>query len=177
MGKSVDVTFSILKSRIKTQIDNLIDSENLQRDIYREIFARSWIDREAVFDRYLEQYGMNTIKKIPNKGTLGFILLTYSGSLITVGPLINGKRSGLYFNTGLRKLVPQKIVIENCLWEGEIKADQPVYFLDGPVKQSSPIYRMAVLKDSGSVVTADAEKKIFTAAEKITREWELTGRK
>ena len=82
----------------------------------------------------------------------GCIALTYSGSLILVGPLEEGKRKCAYNSIGLRKDVPESVVKDDSSLGGDVAVDQPVAFENGPVQSTSAIFKIAVVEAEMTVI-------------------------
>ena len=73
--------------------------------------------------------------------------MTYSGSLLTIGPIADDGRNVEYASVGLRTDVPESAEKEGSVISSDISVGGVVEFLVGPIKKSSPVYKIAVVKD------------------------------
>ena len=73
--------------------------------------------------------------------------MTYSGSLITVGPIGDNGRKVEYTSVGLRTDVPESAEAEGSVISTDVSIGDSVEFLVGPIKKSSPVYKIAVVKE------------------------------
>ena len=76
----------------------------------------------------------------------GSLLMTYSGSLLNIGPLVDGSRHCEYASIGLRADVPKSAVEEHSVMETDFETDAVATFSKGPVKKTSPILKIAHFK-------------------------------
>ena len=65
--------------------------------------------------------------------------MTYSGSLINIGPQRDQGRNVQYVSIGLRKDVPESASQENSQLQGDVRIGAPVAFSSGPILSSSPV--------------------------------------
>ena len=113
-----------------------------------ELLAKGWLEKEDAFGRLLEGNKMDMVEEFdPSAEEGALLLLTYSGSLLNLGPLTEGKRTAAYASIGLRGDVPEFAENNDSLVDGSIKIDEVVNFIRGPIKSSSRIYKMAVFTE------------------------------
>ena len=74
----------------------------------------------------------------------GCLIMTYSGSLLNIGPLVEGVRKAEYASIGLRQDVPETAANDDSRLGEDIRIDGEVAFAVGPIKQSSPVFKIAV---------------------------------
>jgi len=89
------------------------------------------------------------------------LALTYSGSLVNIGPIKEDGRTVEYTSIGLRADVPEAASKDGSIITGEVKIDGCIDFEVGPVKSTSPIYKIAVCK--GDLDAGAQEEKINNA--------------
>lgn len=127
-----------LKKLIKSTgfIDN---SRNFNR------FMESWLAKRGQFDKIVEQgsYAKVTSFKVDNPNSC--IAMTISGSLVTLGPLIDGSRTGTYTSIGVRTDVPMVKIRDKSVLESDIELHKSLVFSNGPIKSTSIILDIAVL--------------------------------
>jgi len=73
--------------------------------------------------------------------------MTYSGSLLTLGPMVEGERQAEYTSIGLRKDVPDSAGDKSASLAEDVRIDEPVVFSKGPIRKSSAVFKIAVLKE------------------------------
>ncbi|MFW6181216.1 MAG: HU family DNA-binding protein, partial [Spirochaetota bacterium] len=96
-------------------------------------------------------------------------MLTYSGSLISVGAPGEGTRWAEYASIGLRRDVPRVARSERAALETDIRVGAPLVFAAGPVKRSSPILQIVVC--GGDVPPEEQQRRIQEATAFLTEEF------
>lgn len=109
-----------------------------------ERFAEGWLEKRAVFEERVSDNGMEEREEFASDESHGGLLLTYSGSLLTIGPLIDDKRAVDYHSIGIRMDVPEEARAEETGLSEDVSIDAIATFTNGPVKSSSAIYAIAV---------------------------------
>ncbi|MFC1504829.1 HU family DNA-binding protein, partial [Spirochaetota bacterium] len=89
------------------------------------------------------------------------LLLTYSGSIVSIGTMTDNERWAEYASIELRADVPNIIKKEGSAVASDIKIGQVVEFKNGPIKKSSHIYKIAVCDEKVSI--ENQEKRIKEA--------------
>lgn len=164
-------SFSELKEEIQQHIlanvlapAGISDSEE-----NRDSMADFWMEKEKAFVSQLKELGMEEVESLEEGETQGILGLTYSGSLIGIGPMEDGKRQVIYSSIGMRKDVPDQAVSESSNFKGNLKQGEEAFFDGGPIKKSSPLYKLAVVKEMLSV--EDQRETINEATRIITEEF------
>ena len=93
------------------------------------------------------EYGLKNVNVFRDIQDSGALVITYSGSLLSIGPKIDGKRKAEYISIGLRTDVPERAVEEYSILDGDFEIDGIVNFINGPIKSSSGIYKIAKIDD------------------------------
>lgn len=140
-----------------------------QGDKSLDVLAAAWKEKESSFTKQITKMQMEETDFISFEEGSGFMVLTYSGSLIGSGPRIDDKRTILYVSVGMRKDVPEKAEKEGSVLAGDIKIGESVEFTKGPIKQSSPVYRIARISDK--VALEDQTEQISEATLIIAEEF------
>lgn len=143
MGEFLDQIPANLQNHIKEIAKNseLDDGEDAI-----EAVACSWLEKKASFEQEISDKDMEELEDFQGDDERGGLLLTHSGSLVTLGPIVDGKRKITYTSIGLRKDVPAEKTSEDAEINGEIKIDDIAKFTNGPVASTSPIFKIAIFK-------------------------------
>jgi hypothetical protein len=107
----------------------------------------AWLEKMESFDSQVEEKGMETVESFSADEEKGALLMTYSGSLITLGPAEEGKRAVEYRSIGLRNDVPQSADAESSSLTADVAVDTVAAFTSGPIEKSSPVFKIAVVAD------------------------------
>ena len=166
MGKIYDS----LDQNIKEHLEMIIKSSGMEQgDKSLEVLAAAWKEKESSFTKQITRMDMDETDLISSDEACGFMILTYSGSLIGSGPVIDDGRTVLYVSVGLRKDVPEKAEKAGSQLISDIKVGESVEFSKGPIKQSSPVYRIARISDKMAI--EDQTEKISEATLIIAEEF------
>ena len=87
---------------------------------------------------------MEEVDSLDKDDSRGLLAITYSGSLVNIGPLVDNVRKAGYTSIELRADVPNLVSKDNSKLANDVELDESIQFEDGPVKRTSPIYRIAV---------------------------------
>jgi len=134
-----------------------------------EAIAKAWLEKQRIFEQKLSEMEMEEAEDFSADEERGALLLTYSGSIITVGPLVEDRRRAEYASIGLRQDVPASAVEDESMLAEDIEIDEPVAFKRGPIRKSSPIYKIAVYKEE--LDPEEEEKKLAEATQILTEEF------
>jgi hypothetical protein len=88
---------------------------------------------------------------------------------VKLGPSVEGVRKVQYTSIGLRSDVPDVADREGSIVDGGIVVDESIKFEVGPVKNTSPILKIAVVSDQLSI--EEQEEKVSEATQIITDEF------
>ena len=98
---------------------------------------------------------MELSEEIDAEDRRALIILTYSGSIVSIGPL-KKTRDVEYASIHLRADVPKSVVVAETNLEEGIKRNKPVCFSSGAIKRTSPAYMIAVC---GSSLSEDVQSE------------------
>lgn len=107
-----------------------------------------WLEKKDAFDNLIIEKGMDDVGFFSSIDNRGALMLTYSGSLISVGPLTETGRRIEYTSIGFRGDVPPSLSRSSCSLSSSGEVDKPLTFRNGPIKQTSRIFRIAVCPES-----------------------------
>ena len=143
-----------------------------------ERLAAAWIEKERLFTGQTAALDMEPADEAAEDDEQGMLLLTNSGSLLSLWPARNGQREMEYASIPLRSDVPEILIGDKVSIDGAIRRGSPARVHDGPLKQTSPVYRIA--RFSLTLSREEQEKRIreatifltngFTRINKIARD-------
>jgi len=148
--------FAQLSETIQKHLRQIIKTSGLpENEESLELLARGWLEKERAFDEQVLERNMEIVESVSRDEEQGFLLMTYSGSLLTFGPLQETGRRAEYTSIGLRQDVPETAEADEAVLREDINLDQVVMFETGPVKQSSPVFKIAMAPEQ-----MDAEEQM-----------------
>ncbi len=109
-----------------------------------EKLAEAWTMKREAFEATTREHGLIEVSFFGAEEERGALALTYSGSIVTIGPLDGGKRRCEYASVGLRADVPQSATEPESTLSADVETDGPIAFSRGPVKSTSPVFKIAV---------------------------------
>ncbi|MBN2508857.1 MAG: hypothetical protein JXB03_01225 [Spirochaetales bacterium] len=109
-----------------------------------DALATSWTEKLDVFETKMIDMGMDEVGTFEKDDERGALALTYSGSLVSIGPLTEDGRKIEYTSIGLRKDVPESVKEEGCALRHDMEVEKSIEFDKGPLKRTSPIYKIVV---------------------------------
>ncbi len=124
-----------------------------------DLMAGAWIEKKSCFEAALTENNLEEVSFFGMAEPRGALILTYSGSLLNLGPLVEGSRRCEYTSIGLRTDVPASAVEAASALASDIEVDTPAQFEKGPIKASSPIFKIAVAKEK---MPAEDEEALLT---------------
>lgn len=159
--------FAELPEEIQRQITMLLEEggKTLDEDA-RERYAHVWKTKFELFNGQIASIGMEIVEKLEKADARGAIILTYSGSLVSLGTAQDGKRWLEYASIKFRGDVPDFIKGNGVSLVGPVVQGSIAEFEGSPLKQSSAIYRVAVCPQGTS--ETDQEQRIREATIYLT---------
>jgi hypothetical protein len=114
----------------------------------------------------MDMMEVDTVERDDEQGCLA---MTYSGSLLNIGPVRDEGRNVQYASIGLRQDVPETASREGASLVGDVNVGQPVSFSGGPIQSSSPIFKIAIT--TGDLDAEEQEEQITKATLILTEEF------
>lgn len=140
--------FNLIPGHIQSHVRDLTKTSDMPDDEeYLELISEAWLEKKRIFEEKIESMEMEEIESFEQADDQGVLALTYSGSLINIGPKIDDNRQLEYTSVGLRADVPDSVVEPSTDLAGDIVLDKPIDFSRGRVKNTSAIFKIAILKD------------------------------
>jgi hypothetical protein len=132
-----------------------------------EQIAEGWLEKKSLFERRMSENGMNEVMLFDGDEAHGALIFTYSGSLLTIGPVTETGRTVEYTSIGLRQDVPDSAVANDSSFKGDILVDSVAEFTDGPIAKSSPVLAIAVL---GEDLDPEEEQDLLSEVTQVLTE-------
>ena len=153
-------TFDTLEPIIQDHIRQITRTSGLQSTPETfDMMADAWLEKKTCFEEALGDNELEEVAFFGRAEARGALVLTYSGSLINLGPQTDGLRRCEYTSIGMRTDVPASAVEEATVLAADLEADEPAQFEKGPIKSSSPVFKIAVAKVK---MPAEEEEALLT---------------
>lgn len=137
----------MVSDRIKNHLNSIVKKTGLDNRS-TEIIFQGFMEKLQCFDNLVDKNSLKETSFFSEDNLNGAIIITYSGSLLSLGPVENGVRKVEYASIGARKDVPEIASEDFSKLDGHINQDSPVKFICGPIRQSSSVYKMAIVDPS-----------------------------
>ena len=166
MGEYLDQVPEQVRDHIRqiTKTSGLPDTEESVEEM-----AKGWLDKKKAFEDKLDELNMEEVDDFGAEEERGALVLTYSGSILNIGPVTDGVRRAEYVSIGLRQDVPESATHGESQLAEDVSLDEVVSFEVGPIQKSSPIFKIAVNRDA--LEPAEEEEKLSDATQVISEEF------
>ena len=132
--------------KIRQHIQQLVKTAGLpDTEESMESLERGWEEKLDTFEKQVEERDMEMVEEFDAEDERGALLMTYSGSLINLGPKGDNGRFVAYHSIGIRNDVPESAETGNTDLAEDVAIDEGAVFTNGPIKKSSPIFKIAVI--------------------------------
>lgn len=165
--------FTELPKSIQTHLLGLAAEQKKQNDLkYINLLTEVWTQKEDLFRKQARAVKLELVESVSKKDGRGMMVLTYSGSIICVGPVfltstnINFSRWIEYSSINLRTEVPDIIMEKAANLSADLSVGESVKMGDSRVKSTSPAYLIAVCPED--VNEEEQDKRIRESAVFIT---------
>ncbi len=143
--------FNDLPEQIQLHMQSLIKSSKLpDNEDFKTLLADTWNRKCLLFEQQVKILEMEIISSMKAEDPRGVIVLTYSGSIVSINPKENS-REVEYSSIHLRSDVPKTVSILATNIEGNIEFGKAVKFSSGQLKKTSAAYMIAVCKKNISI--------------------------
>jgi hypothetical protein len=139
------------------------DEESVER------ISQAWLEKKETFERRIAQFNMEETDEFEKDDENAVLMMTYSGSILSIGPVMDGVRNVEYSSIGIRKDVPESAVDETSTLARDIEIDDEVVFEKGPIRKSSPIYKIALFTEE--LDSEEQEEKLSDATQMLTEDF------
>ena len=149
---------SSLPPEIQVHIKQITKGSGMsEADESFESMAQAWLDKKVIFEERTTEKNMAEVDEVLVDDNKGCVALTYSGSLILVGPLKDGVRKAAYNSIGIRTNVPESAVQEESILGAPIAVNKPIVFEKGPVQSTSSIFKIAQVQEDLPAVVEEEQ--------------------
>ena len=100
--------------------------------------AAAWLEKKKLFEQQVRALDMRQVPVFAAADPGGALALTYSGSLVSLEPIVEGSRRVEYASITLRADVPAIAIVGKDGFAGDLRVDEEAAFTAGPVKSTSP---------------------------------------
>lgn len=157
--------FAQVSEEVQNHLKQLVGSVNLPAgEDALEILAKGWLEKEDIFNSQTVDRNLEESDSFPVEEPRGGLIMTYSGSLLTIGPITDEGRKVEYASVGLRTDVPESAEKEGSVISMDILLGEPAEFLLGPIKKSSPVYKIALVKEE---MPLEEEEELLSEMTKV----------
>lgn len=109
-----------------------------------EAVAKVWTGKKKIFERQIKQAGLNEVDLLAKDDTKGALVMTYSGSLVDISPVVEGRRKVTYTSIGYRTNTPAHAECSGTNLAKDMTIDATAEFDQGPIKRTSQVFKIAV---------------------------------
>jgi len=113
-----------------------------------ELIVKGFVEKLECFDNLVKDNSLEEIKYFNKDDPSGVLVITYSGSLLSIGPLKNGVRKSRYASIGIRRDVPKIATDDFSTLLSDISMDKSIHFKSGPINKTSCIYKLARVQNN-----------------------------
>ncbi len=147
--------FEQLPERIQRHLESVAQQTDIgSAEEALPVVVENWLEKTHLFNEQIESLHMTREELFSQADPRGALVLTYSGSLIVLGPVDLGRaaanspehpptRSFEYASIALRTDVPELTAADSVQLAGDLQKDSVAVFSDAPIKQSSEILFIA----------------------------------
>ncbi len=140
--------FEQIPQNIQGHIKDILKTSGLpETEESLDVMSEAWLKKKEAFETEIEKLEMEEVDMLARDDTHGALVLTYSGSLVNIGPLSESGRKVEYVSIGIRQDVPESAEEDNSMLAGDVFKDEEVEFDKGPVQVTSAAYKIALCKN------------------------------
>jgi hypothetical protein len=163
--------FDQIPANLQNHVKGLVKSVKVEEGVDAlEKVSQAWLEKKSVFEEKIAEMNMEEVDQLAADDAKGALALTYSGSLVNIGPLVDGVRTVKYSSIGFRTNTPESAESEKSKLASDVSVDNIIKFEGGPVKSTSQIFKIAVCKDE-ELSPEEEHQTIFDTATMIEEEF------
>jgi nucleoid DNA-binding protein len=155
---------SQLTAAIRSHLNGLIRSSGLpETQESLEEMARVWFEKKAMFEGQVKALDMRELERFSADDPRGALLLTWSGSLLSMGPrkAEGDGRAMEYASIDLRIDVPHLAKSDGGSVDGDLATGEVATLRGGPIAHTSPL--LSIVACDPAVPPEEQEKRIREA--------------
>jgi nucleoid DNA-binding protein len=151
-----------LPDHIKRHLESVLKSSGLPdtEDSYEKI-SKIWLEKKEMFEGQTKNLDMIEVETFSLDDKRASLILTYSGSLISLGTSMNDKRWMEYASIKLRNDVPDIVKADKTALTEDMAVNQCIKFSEGPIKNTSAVFKITTFNEDVSI--DEQEKRIREA--------------
>ncbi len=148
--------FNGLPETIKQHLKSITETSGLpDTPESLAMITDNWFEKKNMFEAQIKSLDMLETDTFAKDDRRGALMLTHSGSLISLGPLRNGSRWVEYSSDKLRSDVPDILVEDDAKIAADTGIDKILEFEKGPLKSTSLLLKIAVCRDDIGIEEQD----------------------
>jgi len=151
-----------LSDKVRSHLEKITRSSGLPdtEDSFRTM-AEVWLEKKRMFEGQIGALDMAEVDSFAGDDPRGALLLSYSGSLISLGTLTGSGRRVEYASISLRADVPDLVITEGGGLSADVRLDGEAAFTSGKVRSTSSLLKIAVCAED--VSPEEQDKRIREA--------------
>jgi len=144
--------YNAVASQVQDHLKNLVKTAGLpDNEESLELLAEGWLEKQSSFHEQTKANNMEEVDVLELEDGRGALIMTYSGSLLTIRPETDEGRLAEYVSIGMRQDVPESLKREGSALAADVRKDSVVEFDVGPILKSSPVYGIAVATEEMTI--------------------------
>jgi nucleoid DNA-binding protein/uncharacterized protein Veg len=144
----MEKVFDSLPEHIKPHLTEVMRSSGLpDNEESLEAISKNWLDKKNLFEGQIKSLDMVEIDMFAKDDPRAALALTYSGSLVSLGPSVEGRRWMEYYSIKLRGNVPEVSKNTKVRITADTGRDKIIEFEGGLIKSTSALFTIAVCRD------------------------------
>jgi nucleoid DNA-binding protein len=167
---------SQLPEKIQKHLQGILPSTDLPaNEESMEILAANWVGKKDLFESMTKGLSMQETQSCIAEDKRAMLIMTYSGSLVGIGPDRGEGRWMEYASIAQRSDVPGIVSVEETGLKDPVSVDTNVNFTKGSVKNTSSVFKIAVC--APDVDLSEQEKRVKEAMIFLTNAFVKLNRK
>jgi len=156
---------NFIPPRIREHLKNLLQSTELpSTDKSLQLLLEAWAEKDRLFSAQVKALDFESLQSFEAEDPRGLLVLTISGSLISLYPQVDEQRRLEYASIELRRDVPKILKGTGVSISHGLAVGEPLQLADSPLRKSSPVHKIAVCPDGINLdeqITRIREATIF----------------
>ena len=137
-----------LPDHIKRHLESVLKTSGLPdtKDSYDKI-SKIWLEKKDMFEGQTKNLDMIEVDSLGIEDKRACLILTFSGSLISLGTASNEKRWMEYASIKLRNDVPDIVKADKIILTEDIMVNHSIKFKEGPIKSTSAAFKITTFNE------------------------------
>lgn len=139
--------FSSLPEQVRRHLRALVKSSGSEAPAdAEEQLAQGWQAKNQAFKSHTATHDMVGVDFFQAGNPGGALAVTLSGSILSIGPIVEGGRAVAYASIGTRRDVPQMSISQDVQLAHDVKLGDAAHFEKGSIEKTSPIFAIAIFQ-------------------------------